>query len=82
MFGIVFWKKNYSRAKTIRVQVKDFLLNNKITFEKNICSRTIFKIEQRTRLRNGFSNRRRHFEIVILGLVDVIFYCGHNYFRH
>ena len=29
-----------------------------------------FKIEQRTKLRNGFWQRRFHFKIVILGLID------------
>ena len=37
---------------------------------RNILLDDYFKIERRTKFRNGFSNGRCHFEIVILDLID------------
>ena len=41
-------------------------------FQKNSLLNNHAKIEQRTKLRNGFLNCRRQFMIAILGLIDAV----------
>ena len=69
------WAERY-RCPFDRVD-ESLRLNNE---EKNLLE-DHFEMEHRIKCRNGFSNRRFHFKVTRLGLIDAVFWCGCVFWR-
>ena len=75
VFGNVFLERALFACRSYQCRVTDIVFASTTMFENEKTDLLVdhFQIKQRITFPNGFSNRRCHFEIVILGLIDAVF---------
>ena len=74
-FRTAFRNERYLHAKSINVELHTPFCPIQLSLclkMPKICSKTNSKVNQRTKFRNGFLNRRCCFTTEILGLIDAV----------